>query len=227
MKKFKQTFSTIELCLTYRCNLHCNNCSNLCSQAPYNGDLTPCDINFFIEDIDIDVVKNITLHGGEPVLNPYIDEIIFTLSEFNKKTGIKLWLLSNGSPNTISKANEIKEKYGIQLGVAPKDDHMMYVPVNESPIDLGEEYNLGCFQIQDCGLCYNYLGYFPCSPMGAAARVFGYLPMAKKYDDINIEMCLEYYKIHCKHCGFSMPGRRRVKEQTTTKTWYNKLTEYN
>lgn len=225
---FKPNFKTVELCLTYRCNLRCNNCSNLCTQAPitFDGDLTINDIDFFLNDIEGKGVEQITLHGGEPVLTPNIDLIIEKLCTFRKKTGIRLWLLSNNSNDKIrQKITDIHVKYNIPLGIATKDgNNLPYIPVNESPIDLGLDYTLGCFQTSDCGICFNYLGYFPCSPMAAAARVFWFTGI-KTFDNLTNKW-EEYFNLHCKHCGFALLNRRRVTEQTSTKTWVEKFNEY-
>ena len=226
---FKPNFKTVELCLTYRCNLKCNNCSNLCTQAPINsdGDLRLCEIDFFLNDIEGKGVEQITLHGGEPVLNPNIDIIVEKLCAFREKTGVRLWLLSNNSNDRIrQKITSIHVKYNIPLGIATKDgNNLPYIPVNESPSDLELDYTLGCFQTSDCGICFNYLGYFPCSPMAAAARVFGFAGV-QLIDHLDIETCNEFFNLHCKHCGFAIPDRRRVTEQTSTETWIKNFNEY-
>jgi len=231
MKTFKTNFGIVELCLTYRCNIHCNNCSNLCTQAPFKGDLFPSDVQNFLVDIDKNNIKvgQITLHGGEPVLNPNIEEIIIILCQYRVMHNTTLWLLTNNSCQSIrQKTTKISCDYDIPLGVATKieGNQIPYVPVNESPEDINEKFTLGCFQTENCGICFNYLGYFPCSPIAAAARVFGYKGV-EYISQLTEEKCKEYFNIHCKHCGFSMPDRRRVIEQTSSKTWLEKLDIYN
>lgn len=229
---FEPNFGIVELCLTYKCNIKCNNCSNLCTQAPFKGDLTPADVERFINDsINNDHIwGQITLHGGEPVLNPWIFEILELLVNYRKKTNTKLWLLSNNSVTKIrEKITRASVEFDIPLGISTKlqDKQMEYIPVNEAPVDLNIQSTVGCFQIQDCGMCYNYLGYFPCSPMAAAARVFDYEPAALSIKDLTKEKCTEYYNKHCPLCGFALVDRRRVKEQMSTWTWINKLNCYN
>lgn len=229
MIKFMPTFKTVELCLTYRCNVKCANCSNLCTQAPVNGDLTPAMVERFIKDsIDLNHVwGQITLHGGEPALNPWIYDIARMLVKYRLDTDCKLWLLSNNSvPKIREITSRISLRYDIPLGLSEKKitnadaggNPIDYVPVNESPSDLGEVSTLGCFQSETCGVCYNYMGYFPCSPMAAAARVFKYEPI-HSINDLTETACLKYFNAHCHHCGFAMPNRRRVTEQVTTETW--------
>jgi hypothetical protein len=237
MNQYLPTLKTIELCLTYRCNVKCANCSNLCTQAPAKGDLTPQQVQEFIEDNKKcgHTWEQITLHGGEPVLNPWIYDIIRILVKYRSETGCKLWLLSNNSNKKIREdITRISLRYDIPLGISDKVGtnkdangyEIEYIPVNESPTDLNEPYSLGCFQSSSCGVCYNYLGYFPCSPMAAAARVFYYEPIGSSISSLTKEKCEEYFSIHCKHCGFALPNRRRVVEQVNTTTWETKFKMY-
>jgi len=237
MNSLLPTFKIIELCLTYRCNVQCQNCSNLCTQAPATEDyLTPEDIYFFLDDLaeHNHPLGQITLHGGEPVLTPDFETIIKLLCEYRKLNNCTLWLLSNNSNELIrEKTRYISDKYCIPLGISEKrgtnrdakGHELMYVPVNESPDDLGLPYTLGCFQSAQCGMCYNKQGYFPCSPMAAAARVFDYSSMGHSIVDVTEEACREKFAQHCKHCGFAME-RRRAFNQVTTKTWDKALKEY-
>ena len=234
-------FKTVELCLTYRCNVRCNNCSNLCTQAPFDkGDLSVIDVAHFLKD---SIVSNhkwevITLHGGEPVLNKDIIGICKLLYDYRKdfnKT-VNIWILSNNSTPAINASiRALCEDYLFKPGFSTKiksnvnenGDSIPYVAINESPEDLGLPYTQGCFQSSSCGICFNYLGFFECSPAAAAARVFGYEPLARHVSELIVEKCIEAYKSHCKHCGFSLPDRRRVVEQVSTKTWIEKFNEYN
>lgn len=231
MKTFKPNFNIVEICLTYRCNIHCNNCSNLCTQAPFKGDLSSSDVIMFLQNIEYNKIdlKQITIHGGEPVLNPWIEEIVSILCQYRVRYNTTLWLLSNNSCQVVrQKISKISCDYNIPLGISTKieGNQIEYVPVNESPEDLKEQYTIGCFQTENCGICFNYLGFFPCSPMAAAARVFGYKGFTT-IADMTEENIKKYFEMHCKHCGFAMPERRRVTEQTSSKTWIEKLSAYN
>jgi hypothetical protein len=177
----------------------------------------------------------ITLHGGEPVLNPDIIKIAEILTEYHKKTGCRLWLLTNNSSPAVRRLTTMLNcKFNIPLGISTKigknidgsGSPIKYVAVNEAPCDLGIEYDQGCFQTSNCGVCYNYLGYFPCSPMAAAARVFGYPPTAKTFKEFTEAACVNDMKKHCRLCGFSAPGRCRVVEQVTSQSWETVFTSY-
>lgn len=229
MTEFKPNLQLVELCLTYRCNIKCNNCSNLCTQAPFKGDLSVDSVVKFLYDIEgwEPKIGQITLHGGEPVLNPEIYDICRVLSNYRDRTGTNLWLLTNNSCDAIrEKTTRILCDFEIPLGIATKDGGpILYIPVNESPFDLDEKPSLGCFQTSNCGICYNYLGYFPCSPMAAAARLFDYNAV-ESIRELTVDKCKEYFYVHCAHCGFAMQDRRRVTGQTSTDTWIEKFNSY-
>ena len=78
-------FKTILLFLTGKCNLQCPKCFNQ-------------DNMFSKKDMDIDFVKKLVLNnpmvdkydimGGEPLLNPYINDILYFMDGLNKKIGL-------------------------------------------------------------------------------------------------------------------------------------------
>ena len=242
MKTWTPNLKKVELCLTYRCNVHCANCSNLCTQAPMDrgGDLFPAEVAEFIGG-SVRAEHRwelITLHGGEPVLNKDIVRICEMLEEYRNihNPSVVISFLTNGStPKILSDVADLCKNYRFEMGVSEKVESnkrgdgtpIPYVPVNESPVDLGLEYDDGCFQTQDCGICYNYQGYWPCSPMAAAARVFGLETLIHTAGKLTVEGLREMLNLHCHRCGFAMPSRRRVVEQTSTDTWTKAFEAYN
>lgn len=238
--EMKPNLKKIELCLTYRCNVKCANCSNLCTQAPTDGtmDLTVKDVEAFIEQ---SVAANhqwdlITLHGGEPLLNNSIVPICALLKRYHDiyNHSVRISLLSNGSTQSIvSRVRRMCSEFGMEPGVSEKvksnrrgdGTPIPYVPVNISPEDAGIPWTRGCFQTTDCGICLNYAGYWPCSPMAAAARVFGYQPMAKSVQELTEDVLAAGFDIHCRYCGFA-GALDRVIEQKTSTTWKKAIEKY-
>jgi hypothetical protein len=223
--------STLELHITYRCNMRCHNCSNLIMQAPARLDMSPALVQSYVEDW----VENsypwvlITIHGGEPCLHPKCVEIAQLLLDYKRDHNPKvtLWWLTNwSSPIVKERAGWIRDM-GISLGPADKGiEQPYYVPVNKSPRDVGVEPTEGCFQLTDCGMALNVRGYYPCSPMASAARVFDYPPMCASCSGITESSALAYAMQHCEHCGFALPNEPRVNRQVTTPTWETKLGAY-
>jgi len=199
------------------------------------GDLSGEDVGKFImrSEISNHVWHTITMHGGEPTLNDDVIAIGKLLVDYRARTKgcERIWIVTNGSqPDVTDRLKEMGIDIGLSVKKGSNIDHagnpIPYVPVNESPTDLGEPWLPGCFQMSECGICYNYLGFWPCSPMAAAARVFGYQPYCHDPAELNPSGLYEYAQQHCRHCGFAMPGRSRVIEQTTTATWEKALADY-
>lgn len=237
---FKPNLKRVELLLTYKCNNRCNNCHELCTQAPYsNGDLTPDNILDMLEEsIDINYIwDQISLFGGEASLHKDIIEIAEMLSIYKQKFNptVKLWIFTNYSTAEVREnVHRLFVDYGIEPGISLKTGQNLdpwgkpipYVTVNNSPADNGVSSTLCCYLPGEFGLAFNYLGFFPCSPMGAAARVFDYKPMCSSVKDISEEKCFEYYHMHCKHCGFSYEKEQRSIEQVSSKTWKDAFDRY-
>lgn len=224
--------STVELHITYECNLRCKNCSSLCGLAPAKEgmDLSTDSFMYFLQDTISNNYKwkKIKLFGGEPTLHQHIEPFCRLLKEYvdsyNESCIIRL--VSNGSD--MNMAYRLQDEFGVELGIERKLDNLQsdYVTVNDSPTDAGEDTFLGCYISEDCGVAYNYLGYYECSPAAAAARVFGYDPVALSVRDLTVESCIKAYESHCKHCGFSRAICQRSSKQITSRTWNEKFQAY-
>lgn len=238
MSNFIPNIHKLELCLTYRCNVRCKNCLTLCTQAPFIGDLSIESINkILVESVEIGHVwESIILHGGEPTLHPKYLDICKILSDYKNahNNGMTLHACSNGSNDFVNTQLEQSAKMGIKSEVSVKigtnkrisGEGIPYVPVNESPQDLNMGYTVGCYMTAECGICYNYKGFFECSAAAAAARVFDYDPLCTSVKDITAGLFISAFPSHCGHCGFAFINRRRVIEQTNTRTWEEAFIKY-
>lgn len=87
-----------ELIITTRCNLLCPSCSNLMPQLKDGA--KDIDCASIIETIDnlmnnFDVVYNLQIQGGEPLLHPNLCAIVSHILQY--ETRIKnIWIMSNG-----------------------------------------------------------------------------------------------------------------------------------
>jgi hypothetical protein len=227
----------LEIATTYVCNVRCANCNSLCSQAPASRDLdiTTNQIKELVSDSVLIGYpwEWIKLHGGQPTLHPDFFEICEVLADYKRKSnkGVKLAVVSNGHEgDKLKKVEEmgfeglvsVKVKTNVYQDGTP----IPYVTVNASPVDLGMKGTKGCFVPSDCGICFNNLGFWLCSPLGAAARVFGYQSSVKRVADISVERLVNNY-YHCDHCGYGISGCPRSVAQVTSKEWADKLKKYN
>ena len=225
---------SLEIIITYVCNVSCNNCLALSPQAPtkHDQDMTLGDIQQFISDSIACRYpwKWLKLHGGEPTLHPQFMEFCGALAAYKvQNPSVRLSVVSNDShpervamavalgfdPLISSKVKDNTDKWGNKLA---------YVPVQVSPVDVGQAASSGCLTPVDCGIALNNLGFWPCGPAAAAARVFGYEAPVKHVQDITAERLKTMYK-HCDHCGYAIAQPRSF-AQRTSPTWAAKLTAY-
>lgn len=223
--------------ITYRCNGRCPNCSNLCGQAPSREDIPLEKLKQLLdESVELNYPwRNIYFQGGECSLYPHIDEACRMFAEYKEKhnKGVELWFCTNGTAVFTRKKIEMAKQNGFLIENSNKKIDILrgrhlifYIPINESPIDLGEPWTLGCFQSSFCGIAINKDGFWECAPAAATARVFHYKPPVASLKELTVEKLQCRFKEHCKNCGFAMPNRRRVFAQTTTATWAKLLKEY-
>jgi len=223
----------IELHLSYRCNRQCANCSTLCTQAPADLPLSVEAIKWFVDESIMLGVRwdLITLTGGEPTLVPNLLEICGLVASYTRHNqNCRVVCLSNGSNPRIMQA---VADIGVEPGVSIKLDTnrnaagpIPYVPVCVSPTDQGLPWTAGCFQSRDCGMALNNLGYWPCSPMAAAARVFGLYAVSETLGGISEAGLSAAMLTYCRQCGLSCDQPREIKQKTSP-TWAAALERYN
>ena len=208
--RHRPNLKSLEIHITYRCNLRCYHCSNLITQAPSNETMTLAHFDELLAD---SVRLNwqwgrLILHGGEPTMHPQFEEICQRLADYKAKhnPNVELFVCTNGYGEKVKSQMVIASS----LGVVPSDSKKSGVPdvhyhiaFSVSAIDEGKDYMLGCFQSSLCGIAYTNQGFYECSPAGAAWRVFGHKPMAKRLEDVTEEVLAAGYAEHCKHCGYA------------------------
>jgi hypothetical protein len=229
---------TLELHITYRCNFACANCITLVGVAPEPHDMTIAEVQSFLQDsADADYRwTTISLYGGEPTLHPDFEEICRML--FNYKVlydkHLRLQVISNGTDmDKIKIAEDYDFGPMISIKTGNNRDHagnaMPYSRCMESPIDIGRESTIGCWMSGECGIAYNRIGYFPCSPSASAARVFGFNPAARSAKNLTYDTLRECHTRVCAHCGMGQTDHvvRRTIVPIITQTWKTALDKYN
>lgn len=227
----------VEIHITYKCNLRCSHCHNLASVAPSNEEMTFDDIRNFVEEsTQLSYPWEwIVLHGGEPSLHSDLDRICRLLQSYKLTVnpGVNLKITTNGFGDGNREKVAIAERHGFEIHDSKKDGSLIdvqhHTQVLSSPTDLGEEFNLGCFQSSECGICLTKRGYYECSPAGAAWRLMRYEPMATRLADVTEERLAEGFKIHCKHCGYARFKDRNFTFNPTapiSPTWANAIRDY-
>lgn len=208
---------------TYRCNTVCKYCNRLLGviDLSENSDITPEQVRYackMLREMRFYPVR-IKISGGEPELNPHIDEICQIIAEQLKPQ--KLWILMNGK---LPGPDGVHAK----INPLPKTNHD---PFLVSPIDCGlEEHQVihACLNRSQTGGAFDCHGFTFC----ALAPLIGRLLRINPYSPHPIFD--QDYRI-CRHCPLSMnqTGRARIFEMALkgecdypTKTFREGLKQY-
>jgi hypothetical protein len=173
----------------------------------------------------------ITVHGGEPCLHPDFQDIAEVLLSYKNKCGhdCTIWWLTNDSCQAIKDRTAEIEAMGIPLGRAYKESQPDYIPVCVSPTDEGLLPTDGCYMSATCGMSLNINGYWPCSAMAGAERVWGYKSTIQEPKDITESAIKVLRAQHCLRCGFGLGGEstgKRTKEDVRSSSWMKQLELY-
>jgi organic radical activating enzyme len=172
----------VDVLVTLRCNAKCKNCVELCNKYDdtgldySNSDLTLKQIDYFIEDIKSFNRKNFTetvcLTGGEALLHPNIEEIVFKLESLHNEGYFRnLYVASN----LILEAPQSIKKYILNLSL-PRDNPKIHQLALFHPKDYGgsvQTYS-NCKHHRKDRVVLSYQGYSKCCAADSYIRLFGY-----------------------------------------------------
>ncbi len=221
--QYKRSKNSIELDITYECNLSCQNCNRSCSQAKTNESMTAEQIkNFISQSIERNIKwRKISIVGGEPLIHKNIFEIIKLLQDYRNiySPKTKIYLVTNGIleqklkqiPNDIIIVNSNKKEIHVNK----------FVSFNVAPIDLKEyknkDFRNGCRILKDCGMGLNMNGYYPCAVSGGIDRVFK-LNKGRSTIPGQDDLMLDELNTFCRLCGH-FKKHDTVLSSKMSKTW--------
>lgn len=216
----------LEIHITYTCNLRCAHCSNNITEAPSNETMPASKVRELLADsVRLHWPWEwLVLHGGEPSLHPELEEICSALAEYKREYnhGVRLYICTNGFGDKVKERLTIAAKYGVELENSKKTGEKLVAvhrPLHVSPMDMGEDYYLGCFQTSRCGIALNNHGFYECSPAASGQRLFGYKPLATKLEDVTVAVLSQGFQEHCKHCGYARLSEEPNPHAPLSKTW--------
>jgi hypothetical protein len=217
--QFSRSLQFVEIDITYRCNLKCNNCNRSCTQAPSRTDISLNIIKNFLEESASRAVpwRRIRVLGGEPTLHPRFYEIIEMLLEYKSTRNpcVRLVVCTN-SAGPLVHGRLARLPTGIIVKSTDKGSRQrLFRPFNMAPVDNTvyrlSEFSAGCRIISDCGLGLTPSGYYPCAVAGGIDRVLGFgagrSRLPAETDDMRDLMAL--FCRYCGHFGFLWPVRRQ------------------
>lgn len=190
----------IEVNATLKCQLRCQNC-NRCPKIfeKEDTDITPQQIDNFIEQIKGKGVDKIKLLGGEPTMSKHFN---YVYSALKKAMDNKVFNHLKLDYNHILPLSKELDTTNVRImGKSLKKKR--HLPVLWSPKDLG--YNTGpqpnCQALKRCGQSFDWQGFLPCSQAIALVRIFGWEHLYRK----EVQLKPWGLEILCQHCIFSMP----------------------
>ncbi len=216
---YQRSRISMEIDLTYYCNLKCINCDRSCRQAPTNEKLTVAQIQKFIKEL---IQKNIRLKiiritGGEPALHPDALEILNLLLDYKIKHSpdCEIIFITNGFGQAV-KAFLAKLPKEIEiLNSEKKSEFQSFQLFNIAPCDSFmykfSDFSSGCWITANCGVGLTPYGYYPCAVAGGIDRIFGFNIARKNFPDLNDSMT-DQLQTFCKLCGHFRNSRYTTKE---------------
>lgn len=229
---FTRSQDLLEIDITYRCNLRCNNCNRSCTQAPSTTDIAPEKIASFLRESVSSQIrwKRIRLLGGEPTLHPRLNELLEMLIGYQSQyqPHLRIVLCTNGTGRRVKDVLSTLPSQIIIKNTDKNHRQRLFRPFNMAPLDnpvyRWADYAAGCRILKECGLGMTPAGYYPCAVAGGIDRVFGFdkgrrhLPGASDHmRDLMALFCR-----YCGHFGFLWP----LKKQKTSLAWKHAYSAY-
>lgn len=212
--QYVRSRDSIEIDITYVCNLRCNNCNRSITQAPEKTHMPVAMVEDFVRD-SIARSKHwrvIRLLGGEPTLHPQFSLIIETLRRYRQfAPGCDIQVVSNGFGKAVQTVlNTLPDDITIEN--SNKDGQRAqpaFGPFNLAPVDdpafRSADYVNGCSIMEGCGMGLTPTGYYQCAVAGGIDRLLGgkqgYPTLPSEDDDMP-----ELARDLCRLCGHFRDG---------------------
>ncbi len=226
--RWRRKGRTVQLDITYSCNLKCYNCNRSCEQDPSNDGMSVEQVHQFLEESRANRIqwRRIDVLGGEPTAHPQFMEIIKLLLEyrdqFAPQTRILLW--TNGLGDHVNRMLSLLPP-GIEVENTAKTTKVQasFQTFNVAPVDLkeydGAEFSNACPVLTTCGLGVTPYGYYPCAVAGAIDRTFG-LNLGRKELPKLTDPMTEELRAFCSRCGlFKPPTGEQLSGPVMSPTW--------
>lgn len=197
---------SVEIDLTYRCNLGCGSCDRSCGRVPPGEDMSIEQVRGFIAESERRGYdwRRIRIMGGEPFMHPDIGRILTEFSGYaSRHPGCLVEVYTNGIGGIPEGVPENIAVHNTRKDVRPN----RFDPYNLAPADLNPGYRpRGCWITTDCGVGLNVHGFYCCAAGAALDRLFGFGLASGWADDPGIERGKATL---CRYCGHGVyPGYR-------------------
>jgi hypothetical protein len=230
-QKSKPCINSIEIDITYRCNLKCNNCNRSLGYAPTKDQMRLAQINKFVsESVAMQARwESIRLIGGEPTLHPDLLHIINILMEYKEKysSDLSITLVTNGSGDLVKKVlHNIPKTISIKdsMKYLGEYEHIVFPDAPSDHLwNAFVSYSNGC-GVLDMGMGLSPYGYYFCPVAGAIDRVFGF-DKGRKMLPSNNDLMMDQRLVFCNLCGHFF-GNKRFSKTTMSRSWQKAYRQY-
>ena len=230
--QFSRSHRYVEIDITYRCNLKCNNCNRSCTQAPSKTDMPLEAIESFLNQSVSRAIKwqRIRILGGEPTLHPQLASILQLLSAYKSmhNPGVRIVLCTNGAGEHVGQVLAKLPDGAVIKSTAKGKRQRLFRPFNLAPVDSVKfrfaDFTAGCRILSDCGLGLTPSGYYACAVAGGIDRVFG-MHMGRKHIPARDDEMRDQLSVFCRLCGhfgFQWPTR----QQKSSPSWKTAYRDY-
>lgn len=187
-------FGGIQIDITHRCNLWCDNCDRACGDAPTQASMTPDQIQHFVEETLAvgRFWKHIHVLGGEPTLHPQLLQILEILRPllWTPRLTEEIVLFTNGYGALVQDVLKTVPSWVRVVNSQKTSPHQKFSPHHLAPVDLeneispirwcssedGQDQHLwfpSCLIPYECGMALTRHGYYPCAAGATVQRVMG------------------------------------------------------
>lgn len=223
----------LEINITYRCTLACANCNRVIDRVKYTEetDVTPEFVARHMLEAEESNHrwKDINIIGGEPTIHPRFREIVHVLLEYQKKSGCKLEVSTNGySEQTRKEIEWVKSLGCVRVTNSKKDGIRVprHIGFTQAPSDTHPELveYKGCKLPRTQGIALDYRGYYVCATAAVIANIFDLNIAIPHIKDVTIESMISTYNTVCSRCGHYT--KAKCKEEPSPQ-WRLALQQYN
>jgi hypothetical protein len=189
------------------------------------------------ESIDLDWSwRKWCLIGGEPTVHPDFWEILRTVVEYrdNYNTVLIIQVSTHGAgEKTRETLQRIRTEFpDVRIRNSGKVSPIQpdFVAINVAPRDVDSDWAAahqfgGCWIPRDCGIGFNYAGFYCCAVAGAIDRLCGLDMAIKSLRDVSADRLTIQYQPFCSMCGHYRPLYENS-QNVTSPSWKLALSAY-
>jgi hypothetical protein len=232
--------ASLELDITYACGFGCNNCNRMTVLAPGTRDtnLTVAQVQKLIrESVELEWPwRTWGLIGGEPTVHPQFWDILETIVDYRRTANPSLLIritTHGAGERTAAVLAKVEAEYPfVDIRNTAKTTTVQnhFVAINVAPRDSaemagGDHQYSGCWIPFECGIGFNYAGFYCCAVAGGIDRVCGDKLAITSLRDVTHEKLMAQYAPFCSMCGHYRPIRAES-DHKMSPAWKAAFAEY-